>query len=146
MKFFEIQLFFSLSILPSISLKRWNFPDNLDFKGKIVAKFLLRSHFLPIYKYMTIKQKSMFKKYVICIMTFFIPFTCVTLCQFHPITSPVLFIKNNKTNYRWEKRKLFVYMTASAYHVISKEVENCIFRHNHIFGHTWMYKKPILTK
>ena len=29
-----------------IALKRWNFPDNLDFKGKIVAKFLLRRQFL----------------------------------------------------------------------------------------------------
>ena len=23
-----------------------NFPDNLDFKGKIVAKFFIKSHFL----------------------------------------------------------------------------------------------------
>ena len=40
----EIQPFFSIAILPYIALKRWNFPDNLDFKGKIVAKFLIKSH------------------------------------------------------------------------------------------------------
>ena len=49
-------------------------------------------------------------------------------------------------NYGWEKRRLFVDMTASAYHVISKEVENRILRPNHIFRHTCMYKQPILTK
>ena len=32
----------------------------------------------------------------------------------------------------WEKWRLFVYVAASEYHVISKEVENC-FKHNHIF-------------
>ena len=52
------QLCFSISILSSIALKRWNFPDNLDFKGKIVAKFLLRSHFLSIYGYMATKQQT----------------------------------------------------------------------------------------
>ena len=31
---------------PSMKLKRWNIPDNLDFKGKIVAIFLIRSRFL----------------------------------------------------------------------------------------------------
>ena len=30
------------------SIKALNFPDNLDFKGMIVAKFLIRSHFLSI--------------------------------------------------------------------------------------------------
>ena len=32
----------------SIALKRWNFADNLDFKGKSVGIFLKRSHFLSI--------------------------------------------------------------------------------------------------
>ena len=32
----------------------------------------------------------------------------------------------------WEKWRLFLYVAASEYHVISKEVENC-FKHNHIF-------------
>ena len=43
-----IQLFFSISILASIALKRWNFPDNLDLKGKIMVKFLMRNNFLSI--------------------------------------------------------------------------------------------------
>ena len=42
-------------ILPSTALKRWNFPENLDFNGKIVAIFLIRSHFLSIQNNMTIK-------------------------------------------------------------------------------------------
>ena len=46
--FLKIQLFFRILILLSIALKLWNFPDNLDFKGKIVTKFLIRSHFLSI--------------------------------------------------------------------------------------------------
>ena len=37
-------------------------------------------------------------------------------------------------------------MAASAYHVIPKEVENCVFRHNCIFRQTCMYKQPTLTK
>ena len=41
--FLEIQLFFIISILPSIVLKCWNFPDNLEFKDQIMAKFLIRS-------------------------------------------------------------------------------------------------------
>ena len=32
--FLEIQLLFSILILPSIALKRWNFPDNLDIKSQ----------------------------------------------------------------------------------------------------------------
>ena len=46
MKFLGIQLFFSISVLPHIALKRRNFADNLDFKNNIFAKFLIRSHFL----------------------------------------------------------------------------------------------------
>ena len=42
-------------ILPSAALKRWNFAENLDFNGKIVATFLIRSHFLSIQNNMTIK-------------------------------------------------------------------------------------------
>ena len=63
-----------------------------------------------------------FKKYVTCIMAFFIPFTFVALCQCYYITSPVLFTKINKL---WNKRKedFFVYMAAWAYHYTSKEVD-----------------------
>ena len=39
LNFLKFNYFFSILILPSIALKRWNFTDNLDFKGKIVAKF-----------------------------------------------------------------------------------------------------------
>ena len=44
----------------------------------------------------------------------------------------------------WEKRRFFV--AVSAYRVISKGVENFIFRHNRSFRHTCIYKQPILTK
>ena len=37
-------------------------------------------------------------------------------------------------------------MTASAYHVISKEVENHIFKHNWIFRHLCMYNQPTFDK
>ena len=47
---------------------------------------------------------------------------------------------------KWENARLFVYMAASAYCVISKELDNGIFRHNCIFRHTFTYKNPIMTK
>ena len=40
--------FFSISILSSIVLKPENFLDNLGFEGKIMVKFLIKSHFLSI--------------------------------------------------------------------------------------------------
>ena len=46
---FRNSTIFSISILPYIVLKHCNLPDNLNFKGKIFAKFLIRSHFLEIY-------------------------------------------------------------------------------------------------
>ena len=48
LNFLVIQLFISIFILPFTALKRWDFPNNLDFNGKTVAKFLIRSHFLSI--------------------------------------------------------------------------------------------------
>ena len=33
--------------IPPMALTRWNFPDNLGFKGNILAKFLI-SHFLSV--------------------------------------------------------------------------------------------------
>ena len=49
------------------------------------------------------------KKFVAYIMEFFIPFhsTCVTLCQFFSIASPVLFNRNNKL---WNERKKISYI------------------------------------
>ena len=43
-----------------------------------------------------------------------------------------LFTENNKIM-EWEKRRFFVKTPALPYQVISKEVENRIFRHNHTF-------------
>ena len=34
-----------------IELKRWNFPNNLECKGTIVAKFLIRNHSTPLPPY-----------------------------------------------------------------------------------------------
>ena len=75
-----------------------------------------------------------FKKYGTCMMTFFIHL-CHTLSQFYPITSPVFFTKNNEL---WNERKIFffVFMAASAYHSISKDEENCIFRHYRMYVYT----------
>ena len=106
--------FQQLSILPSIALKSWNFPENLDFKGKIVAKFLLISHLLSILCNNMTTPKINYgaiKKYVTCRMAFSISLTCFTLGQFYSITSPVLFTKSNKL---WnEKRQYFFYMAVS---------------------------------
>ena len=93
---FEIQLFFSISKLPSKALKRWNFPYNLDFKGKIVTKYLIRSYFLSTKNNMNKKlqiKHGAIQKYVTCVMPFFHPFNFVILCQFYSIISPVLFTK-----------------------------------------------------
>ena len=61
-------------------------------------------------------------------MVFFIPFKRVRLCQFYSITSPVLFIKNNKL--KNEKKEDF--------NVLPKELENRIFRQNTIFRHMYL--------
>ena len=37
-------------------------------------------------------------------------------------------------------------MAASTYHVISREAENCFFRHNSVFRHTCLRNQPKLTK
>ena len=87
-------------ILPSIALELLNFPDNLDFKGNIVNKFLLRRH-LSIYDNKTMET---FTKYVACIMKFFIPFNCVILYQVYSITFPVLL---KMSNYGIRKMKIF---------------------------------------
>ena len=41
-------------ILPSIALKCWNFPENLNFNVKIVAKILIRNHFLSLCQFYSI--------------------------------------------------------------------------------------------
>ena len=74
-------LLFSFSILLSIVLKYWDFPDNLDFKSRTVVKDFLRSHFLSVVNNMTVKQHishGAIKKYVTCIMGAFTPLACHT--------------------------------------------------------------------
>ena len=84
------------------SIKTLNFSRQSGLQGcKIVAKFLLRSPFLLVYKNTTMKRQishETIQKNVTCIMAFFISFhsTCVTLCQVYSITSPVFFTKSNK--------------------------------------------------
>ena len=68
------------------------------------------------------------KKYVTCIMAFFTSFNFVTLSEFYSTKFPVLFTKTIQ-----KLQKESSYMAASACHVISKEVENDIFKHNLIF-------------
>ena len=46
--FWKVNYFLIFWYLQSIALKCWKFPDNLIFKSNIVAKLLIRSHFLSI--------------------------------------------------------------------------------------------------
>ena len=117
----EIQLFLSILILPSTELKCWNFPDTLDFKGKIAAKFLLRSRFLSIFDNMTIKQQinhGVIQK-VCHLHNGFFHF--INLCN----TLSILIY--HLPCVVEEKRRFYAYMAASAHHVISKEIQNHIF-------------------
>ena len=124
--------YFSVFRYPSKGLKLWNFLDNFDFKGKFVAKFLLRKRLLSIYDNKTKLLTETFKKYVTRIMIFFIPFTCVTLCKLYFKTSPMLL---KISNYGMRKMKIFcIYDCFSMSHYISKEVENCIkLLYNRVF-------------
>ena len=83
-----------------------------------------------------------FKNCVTCIMAVFIPFSCVRFCQFYSAILAVLLNKNKL----WNQRKFFVYMAALVYHVISKELENRILKHNCIFRHNCIYKQPRWSK
>ena len=74
-----------------------------------------------------------FKNYVTYRMAFFTSFYFDR--KFYSITSPVLFPKLHKEVTEWDKRRSFTYMAASAYYVISSEVENQILD-NWIFRHT----------
>ena len=53
---------------------------------------------------------------------------CSTLSQSYSTTSPVSFTKLHWETIEWEGKIFFTYMAASAYHVISTEVENHIFK------------------
>ena len=116
-----------------------------------MAKFLLKNHFLSVCNNMTVKQHiNHWAIQKVCHLHngIFIPLTCVTLSQFYFITSLVMLVLPTKNNKLWNKRKevFFVYVAASTYCVISKEVESRVFRRNRIFRHTCLYKQPILTK
>ena len=107
----EIQRFFSILILPSIALKRWNFLYKLDFKSKILAKFLLKIHFLSAYKNMAIKQQiihvaiqkvchlhnGLFHSIPFDLWGHFFNFTL----------SPSLSYSLEMTNYRMKEKKVF---------------------------------------
>ena len=73
-----------------------------------------------------------FKKYFTCIMAFFTPFKfhTVTLCQFYCTTSPVPFTKLHQETIEWEGKRFLAYMATLAYHAISTEIENLIFKHD----------------
>ena len=59
----------------------------------------------------------------------------------YTITSIVLFIM-----LFIREKKFSGYIAASAYHVMSRELENCVLRHSRVFIHTYIYKQPMLTK
>ena len=61
-------------------------------------------------------------------MSFFTSFSFVTLCQFYSSTSPVSFTKLRYKTIEGEGKRFFAYIAALAYHVISTEVENHIFK------------------
>ena len=142
---FQNSSIFRILILPPIGLKFWNLLNNFDFKGNIVAKFLLRKHFLSIYDAKTALTMGIFKMYVTWIMIFFIPFTCIIVWKLYFKTSPVLL---KISNYGMKKMKIFcIYDCFSMSQYISKEVENCIqLLYNHIFKYTCLCKQPILIK
>ena len=82
-----------------------------------------------------------FKRYVTCFMAFLIPFTRVTLCQFHSTTSTVLL---KIANYRMRKNIFCIYGCFSESRYF-KGGRNRIFRLDCTFRHTRLYKQPILT-
>ena len=129
--------YFSVFRYPSMGLKLWNFLSNFDFQGKIVAKFLLRKHFLYIYDNKTTLTMGTFKKYVTWIMIFFILFTCVTLCKLYFKTSPVLL---KISNYGMRKMKIFLHIGRLPH--ITLYIKGCRKLHRH----TCLCKQPILIK
>ena len=86
-----------VSFVTSIySIKTLKFSRKLWLNGKIVAKVLIKSHFLSIWNNVTIKYQikhGPFKKCVICIMTFSITFNFVTPCNF-TVSFPLFYSLN----------------------------------------------------
>ena len=52
--FWKFSYFSVFGYFPQV-LKHWHFPGNLDFKGKIMAKFFIRCRILSIWNNMAIK-------------------------------------------------------------------------------------------
>ena len=74
-------------------------------------------------------------------------FHSITLSHFFNVTlSPPLYYSLKLSTMEWKKRRFLVWMAASAYHLISKDVENHLVRRNSIFRDTSIYKQFILTK
>ena len=114
--------------------------DNLNFKDKIVAKFLFRSESLSIYNNMTIKQHINHGAIQnVCHLhnCIFMSLTSVTLCQFY---SPIILLptKNNKL---WNERKEdFLYMWLLQRITLYQRRHNRIFRRLHIFRRNRIFR------
>ena len=67
-----------------------------------------------------------FKKCVICLMELFTPFNYFSHFVNFTLTLPLCYSLHFTENYRMRERKVFLYMAASTYHVISKEVKTHI--------------------
>ena len=101
-----------------------------------MAKFLIRSLISLNLKWYDNINSGLVKKYVTCIMVFFIQFHFVKFSQFYFTTPSVLFTKLHLETIDWMKRRLFAYML----------LENHIFNQNWIFRPLYMYKQPTLKK
>ena len=95
-----------------------------------MGKFLLRSHFLSICDNMRVKWYINHGG-IHCLSLYH---TFWILLYHLSCVIPVLICATE-----WEKRRFFLYIAASSYHVISKEIENRVFKHNRIFRHNRIF-------
>ena len=109
-------------MVPSITLKRWNFPGNLYFKGKIVAKFLLRTHFLSKYDNKATNQQWGHSKSWIHFSV--VPIPPVSHFVSFTLSPPFCYSLKMKETVEWEKKRCFVYVATPAYDLISKKQNN----------------------
>ena len=79
---------------------------------------------------MTKKNMRLLKKHVTCIMAFFTPFNYLSHFVNFSLTLPLCYSLDFTKKLQNERKEDFLYMAASAYHVISKKVKNHILRHN----------------
>ena len=71
-----------------------------------------------------------FKKYVTCIMASLAPIQVYHTLPILLYNFPRVIHQISLRNSRMREKKIFAYMAASAYHVLSTEVENHILKHN----------------